>query len=269
MQADQMEQAAAEYREAIRLEPHAAVSMGNLIRVYLILDRLDEAKAVAEQARAKGVDVSAIHLSLLQIAYTQGDSKAAEKEIQWLLGKQPEEYISMQMQASDALMRGQRRKAEELQQRSDELARRQGFDQFGRFGLATVSRAEMGDCAGSQKKDSPPGVTAVCGDVNAAQKAIERIPPNSVRDYWRAVINLRSNKGAEAAVGFQKILDHRGANWGLEYALSYVGLARASVLTGDIPKAKRAYQDFFALWKDADPDIPILIEAKKEYAALR
>jgi predicted Zn-dependent protease len=53
------------------------------------------------------------------------------------------------------------------------------------------------------------------------------------------------------------------------YALSYVGLARAYALTGDTAKARTAYQDFFALWKDADPDVPILIAAKSEYAKLR
>ena len=48
-----------------------------------------------------------------------------------------------------------------------------------------------------------------------------------------------------------------------------LGLARAYVLTGDTPKAKAAYQDFFALWKDADPDIPILRQAREEYAPLQ
>jgi hypothetical protein len=48
-----------------------------------------------------------------------------------------------------------------------------------------------------------------------------------------------------------------------------LGLARAYVLQGDTVKAKNAYQDFFALWKDADPDIPILISAKAEYAKLK
>jgi len=52
------------------------------------------------------------------------------------------------------------------------------------------------------------------------------------------------------------------------YPLSYVGLARGSALAGDTAKARRAYEDFFALWKDADPDVPILIQARKEYAAL-
>jgi hypothetical protein len=52
------------------------------------------------------------------------------------------------------------------------------------------------------------------------------------------------------------------------YPVSYVGLARAATLAGDKARAKKAYQDFFALWKDADKDIPVLIEAKKEYESL-
>ncbi len=52
------------------------------------------------------------------------------------------------------------------------------------------------------------------------------------------------------------------------YTLSYAGLGRAQVLAGDMAKARAAYQDFFALWKDADSDIPILKEAKTEYAKL-
>ena len=54
--------------------------------------------------------------------------------------------------------------------------------------------------------------------------------------------------------------------WG---ALARLGLARAYVLQGDTAKARTAYQDFFALWKDADPDIPILKQAKDEYAKLQ
>jgi hypothetical protein len=52
-------------------------------------------------------------------------------------------------------------------------------------------------------------------------------------------------------------------------ALAHLGLARAYVLQGDTVKAKAAYQDFLTLWKDADPDIPILMEAKAEYAKLQ
>src|ERR1019366_4944030 len=57
--------------------------------------------------------------------------------------------------------------------------------------------------------------------------------------------------------------------WGQFYSLSYLGMARGSALAGDTAKARKAFQEFFALWKYADLDIPVLIEAKKEYAASR
>jgi Tfp pilus assembly protein PilF len=80
---------------------------------------------------------------------------------------------------------------------------------------------------------------------------------------------LAARQGGEAASEFQKILDHRGivVNEPIG-ALAHLGLARAYVLQGDTAKAKAAYQDFLTLWKDADPDIPILIAAKAEYAKL-
>ena len=74
----------------------------------------------------------------------------------------------------------------------------------------------------------------------------------------------------KAATEFQKILDHRGvAPVSPLYPLSHLGLGRAYALSGDTANSRRFYQDFFALWKDADPDIPILEEARAEYAKLR
>jgi hypothetical protein len=96
--------------------------------------------------------------------------------------------------------------------------------------------------------------------------------------YLRGLAFLRLHKGAEAAAEFSKIVDHKGASWGATwihpwwgqfYSLSYLGLARGSALAGEKAKAGKAFQDFFELWKDADPDIPILHQAKAEYARLQ
>jgi eukaryotic-like serine/threonine-protein kinase len=78
------------------------------------------------------------------------------------------------------------------------------------------------------------------------------------------------HNGSAAAAEFQKIIDHRGivTNFSLG-ALAHLGLARAYALKSDTNKARAAYQDFLALWKDADPDIPILKQAKAEYAKLQ
>ena len=85
--------------------------------------------------------------------------------------------------------------------------------------------------------------------------------------YIRGEAYLASHDGATAAREFQKFLDHRGlvVNYPLA-SLARLGLARAYALSGDTAKAKATYQDFLKLWKDADPDIPVLKEAKAEYA---
>ena len=81
---------------------------------------------------------------------------------------------------------------------------------------------------------------------------------------------LRLRDGPKAAAEYQKILDHRGVEAGSPlYPLAQLGSGRAYALQGDKAKAKTAYQDFFAQWKDADPDVPILQEAKAEYAKLQ
>jgi eukaryotic-like serine/threonine-protein kinase len=87
--------------------------------------------------------------------------------------------------------------------------------------------------------------------------------------YLRGEAYLAAKQGA-AVNEFQKILDHAGVvgNEPLA-ALAHLGLGRAYALTGDSAKSKTAYQDFFALWKDADPDVPVLKQAKAEYAKLQ
>jgi tetratricopeptide (TPR) repeat protein len=88
--------------------------------------------------------------------------------------------------------------------------------------------------------------------------------------YLRGEAYLGQRQGAEAAAEFQRILDHRGWQPASPlYPLAHLGIARAAVLVGDLPKAREAYQNFFALWKDADPDIPVLQEARREHARLR
>ncbi|MFZ0580529.1 MAG: protein kinase [Candidatus Acidiferrales bacterium] len=88
--------------------------------------------------------------------------------------------------------------------------------------------------------------------------------------YLRGEAYLAEKQGAAAGNEFQKILDHAGlvGNEPLA-ALAHLGLGRAYALAGGSAKSKTAYQDLFALWKDADPDIPILKEAKAEYAKLQ
>ena len=88
--------------------------------------------------------------------------------------------------------------------------------------------------------------------------------------YVRGLAYLDARQGAEAVAEFQKMIDYRGA-LGTDpvSALARLQLGRAYALSGDKAKAKAAYQDFLTLWKDADPDIPILKQAQAEYAKLQ
>jgi len=114
----------------------------------------------------------------------------------------------------------------------------------------------------------------------SANKALEALAPAAPYElglgsvlypvYLRGEAYLAAHQGSAAAAEFQKILDHACVvRNDLIAALAHLGLARAYVLSGDTAKAKSAYQDFLGLWKDADPEIPILKEAKAEYAKLQ
>jgi eukaryotic-like serine/threonine-protein kinase len=87
--------------------------------------------------------------------------------------------------------------------------------------------------------------------------------------YIRGQAYLRLHSAQEAEAEFQKLLDHTGINaLSPRHALARLGLARAFALEGDVPRARRAYEDFLAYWKDADPELPILRQAKVELGKL-
>ena len=116
------------------------------------------------------------------------------------------------------------------------------------------------------------------GSANKALEALVPAPPyelgstgfNLYPVYLRGEAYLAAHQASAAAAEFQKILDHRGvvSNEPIG-ALAHLGQGRAYAMQGDTAKARAAYQDFLALWKDAEPDIPILKEAKAEYAKLQ
>ncbi len=123
-----------------------------------------------------------------------------------------------------------------------------------------------------------PGIHAILaierGNGDRAIQMLDQALPYA--SYWDGILYargqafLRSGQGANAAQEFKKIQGHR-----LLYpdspllSLSHLGLARAHALSGDTAASRKSYQDFFALWKDADRDIPILKEAQQEYAKLQ
>jgi len=121
------------------------------------------------------------------------------------------------------------------------------------------------------QRGQPAKAVELLASASPYERAYPEVP------YLRGLAYLQLRKGAEAAAEFRKILDHKGAswgstwrspNWGQQYSIAYLGLARAHVLTGDVANARKAFDSFFDAWKDADPDIPILRQAKAEYGKL-
>jgi predicted Zn-dependent protease len=115
------------------------------------------------------------------------------------------------------------------------------------------------------------------GQADQALRTLEVVQPYEfgayaglLPNYLRGMAFLQLRKGNEAAAEFNAVLDHRGvAPMSPLWELSRLGLARAYKMQGDLVKARTAYQDFLTLWKEAAPAIPILKQAKAEYAKLQ
>jgi len=318
----QFEEGLKEGREATGLQTNVEPPYRRQLDAYMCLDRLAEAKQLAEKLRAQGLGGARIHQRFLEIAYVEGDDAAAAREIQWFAGK-PVEYLSFGLQAANQNALGRRRESSKLYRRAAEISLRHGLRNAAAEFEEADARADAlsGNCQTVRRLGRPALALAMCGDAakaeklagetsklfpngtlwNAVQlpairaaialkrdqpaKAVELLASASPYDraypeavYLRGLAYLGQRKGAEAAAEFEKILDHKGANWGSAwqhpywgqfYSLSYLGLARASALAGDTARAGKTFQDFLELWKDADPDIPILIAAKSEYAKLQ
>jgi DNA-binding winged helix-turn-helix (wHTH) protein/Tfp pilus assembly protein PilF len=142
---------------------------------------------------------------------------------------------------------------------SAELNRRWPQDSLvQRYWLPTIAAALALD------KHDAEGAIESLGVMGAYEMSIEgHLDPV----YLRGRAYLMQHDGKAAAAEFRKIIDHPGlAGYRPVGALARLGLARSYSLQGDTAKARTAYQDFLTLWKDADPDVPILKEAKAEYA---
>jgi len=318
----QFEDGLKEGQEATGLQANIEPPYRRQLDAYMCLDRLTEAKELAEKLRAQGLGGARIHQRFLEIAYVEGDDAAAAREIQWFAGK-PAEYLSFGLQAANQNALGQRRQSSKLYQRAAETALRHGLRNAAAEFEEADARADAlsGNCQTVRRLGRPALALAMCGDAAQAEKLAgeasklfpngtiwnavqlpeiraaielqrgqpakavellaraspyERAYPEAV--YLRGLAYLRLRKGEEAAAEFRKILDHKGAswgstwlypNWGLYYSISYLGLARGSEIATDTVKARKAFQDFLTLWKDADPDIPLLKQAKAEYAKLQ
>ena len=153
---------------------------------------------------------------------------------------------------------------------ADDLERRFPENTSIRFSYLPVLRARLALNHGEASKAFELLQVAVPHELGVTLSSVSGLFGALYPVYVRGEAYLAARQGAEAAAEFQKILDHRGIVVSDPIgALAHLQLGRAWALSGDKTKAKTAYQDFLTLWKDADPDIPILKEAKAEYARLQ
>ena len=324
----QHEKSLAEFREVIQFDPDSSMNYNNLVVSYLHLNRLEEARATAEEANAKKLDVST---GLYMLGFLQNDAAAMKQQVDFNAGKPGVEDVFLGVEASTAAYSGQLGKAREFDRRATASAERADEKETAAsyeanaavrealFGNASEARQRAASALGlSMGRDVQYGVAlahALIEDSDRAQALADdldkRFPDDTVvrfnylpalrgqialnrndvsksfeflqaatpyelggyaglyPAYVRGEAYLAANRGSEAAAEFQKILDHRGIVENDPIgALAHLQIGRAYAMQGDTAKAKAAYQDFLTLWKDADPDITILIAAKAEYAKL-
>jgi eukaryotic-like serine/threonine-protein kinase len=328
----QHEKAAEESKKALELDPNNSVSYANLAGMYLNLNRLPEAKATLDQARARKVDSEYTRFSAYLLAFLQSDEAGMRQQLEWAAGK-PELGFFLALAAGTEAYYGHVVKSRALCQGAVESELRNdnkeaaaghkaniaGLDvDYGNNEMARREiRAALSLSTGRGVQLSAATVFGLVGDSRRAEQVANDFAKNFPHDtlmngyylptiraaieinhhnpakaiellqielpfeysfqgnalyptYLRGLAYLQAHQGREAATEFQKILDHRGIVLNNDQgALAHVGLARAYALQGDTVKARAAYQDFLTLWKDADPDIPILKEAKAEYAKLQ
>jgi Tfp pilus assembly protein PilF len=332
------DKALAEAQEALRRDPTSGLNYANLAFAYLNLNRLDQARATAEEAQAKKLDSQYLRFSLYQLAFLQNDPTGMAQQAAWAAGKPGVEDVLLASEANTTAYFGHLAEAREFSRRAVASAKRAeeketaaGYEAeaalrevlFGNvaearqrvaatlglpngrdvlYGAALVLAFE-GDAGGAQtlcddlgkrfredtlvefkylptihaqlalnRSDSSRAISIlqVAAPYELGLPAGGAFSPTMYPVYVRGKAYLAAHRGSEAADEFQKILKQRSIVQNEPIgALAHLGLARAYSMQGDTAKAKSAYQDFLALWKDADPDIPILKQAKAEYAKLQ
>jgi DNA-binding winged helix-turn-helix (wHTH) protein/tetratricopeptide (TPR) repeat protein len=309
----------------------------NLAWCYILLNRFDEAKAIALDAQATQHDDPAFHFNLYMIDFLQHDVAGMKKEAAGLIGNPTWGHDAFQYQADIAAYGGQFTAAREFTQRAVDAARKSdkpetaATDEAGAairealVGNSTGARQQVkatlalfksknieamaafasslaGDSAEATQLSSDlakrfphdtlvqlnylPTIQAASelrkGDAANAIQTLAAATPYEMGitaltggttlypAYMRGEAYLAAKQGPAAAAEFQKILDHPGVVQDeIIGALAHLGQGRAYVLQGESSQARAAYQDFFTLWKEADPDVPILKQARTEYARLQ
>jgi DNA-binding winged helix-turn-helix (wHTH) protein/tetratricopeptide (TPR) repeat protein len=324
-------------QEALRFNSGTAQNYSDLVIHYLHVNRLDEAKAVALEAKSHNVDSPAIHASLYLVEFLQHDAAGMEREAAEVMGKPGSEDLVLYYESDTAVYGGHFAQARELTRRAADSTSRSGQKEtaaeyqaeaaarealVGNLALAShqakealalsngrdvtaiaaLALALAGDSADSNRMaddlgkrfpqdtvvryNSLPAIRGAIAlrnrDYGKAISALAASTPYELGQttqevtfvlypiYLRGEAYLAARQGTAAVAEFHKILDHPGLVQNEPIgALAHLELGRAYVLSGDTSKAHAAYQEFFALWKDADSDIPILNQARAEYAKLQ
>ena len=331
MELGKYESAVPEFLETLRLDPDDGPVYGALVDNFAFLSRLDEAKAVYQQALARNLNAAELHLARYSVAFLESNAAEMDRQTAWAVGKPDEDLFSFGAAGTEEYF-GRLHKGRELTQRAIESARRNDNEEAAALyqvnaawteaDYGNLERARRGTVAALAERANRDLQTfaaitlARAGDSTRAQaladdlakrfpldtlrlgghwlptiraaieinrnnpaKAIEILSATSTLElsweglyavYLRGLAYLLQRQGREAATEFQKLLDHRGlvGNSAIG-ALAHLQLGRAYAMQGETPKARAAYQDFLTLWKDADPDIPILTQAKAEYSKLK
>ena len=247
------DKAIAEYQAAIGESPRNWLPSTNLANIHLQLERIEDAKAVLDDAIARGLEAPELHLRLLLIANLENDAAAADKQRRWFAGK-PEEYNALILQAILVLLRGQPGKAHECLARARVLMERANLNERVQRN-ASIEKQIDGYLASGPSPFvlNAPGLP---------------VSPTTAMAFFNAQKLLAAGATQAAADEFQKVIDRPyGGIWFRPFA--YVGSARSAALAGDTARARKAYEEFFEFWKDAEPDVALLVDAQKEYAALK
>ena len=332
----QYERALAECQETLRLAPNGVLSYQNLGAAYIYLNRIDDAKAVLDQALEHKLDSGGLRDNMYTVAFLRNDTAQMEQLLAWGTGKPGDEDVLLSAQSDAEAYYGRLTRARDFSRRAVDSAIRADSKEVAAFWqmnaafreaelgnialarqgtsqalalspgrdvkvIAALTLASIGDAARAKElareleKDNPsntmlklywlPSINAAAeinrGDSSQALKELEAAATyelGTVRSfincmcpvYLRGQAYLQTHDGAAAVAEFQKILNQRGfmANFVIG-SLAHLQIGRAYQMAGETAKAKAGYQDFFTVWKDADPDIPILKEAKAEYAKLQ
>jgi tetratricopeptide (TPR) repeat protein len=320
----QFDKALAQFEAVLPLDPNNAETYGEVALMHSHLNRLDDAKKILEQARARKLEHSLLHLATYDLAFLNGDTAGMQQQVEWAAGRPGDEAYFLNMQSDTEAYYGRLAKAREFSRRAVRSAIRADFkDTAAHWQAIAASREAMFGNSQAAKRDvaaalaisrdgSVISVAALTlervGDHAGAESLLaelERSQPSNTQTYLRAEMEvtkgnaaqalalleilaprelwwglgpaymrgqayLLAHNGAAAAAEFQKIIHYRGLlRHELIWPLAHLQLGRAYALTGDTTKAKMAYQDFLTLWKDADTNIPILKQAKGEYAKLQ